>query len=101
MGAGFSASASPNGIGNMSITAKELRDATARGEGPLAKAADDEPVFLLRGQDNLAADLVAIRSVQAGLLIPTCDVDGFDKKVAEARAIAELMATWRTRKNPD
>ena len=40
------------------ITAKELREATLRGEGPLAKAHDDEPVFLLRAQDHHAAELV-------------------------------------------
>ena len=42
----------------MTITAKELREATLRGEGPLANAADDEPVFLVRAQDNLSDGLV-------------------------------------------
>lgn len=85
----------------MSMTAKELREATLRGEGPLAKARDDEPVFLLRGQDNLAADLVDTWAIQASLLVPAIDVNSFDKKVAEARQIAEFMRGWKYKKDPD
>lgn len=86
----------------MTTTAKELRDATARGEGPLAKAADDEPVFLLRAQDNLAAELVHKWAIHAGLLVPAVDIDSrMGKKAAEAKAIAEAMDAWHTRRNPD
>ena len=85
----------------MSMTAKELREATLRGEGPLAKAADDEPVFLLRGQDNLAAELVGKWATLASVMVPSIDHESVAaKKVAEARQISEAMAAWPTRKNP-
>lgn len=51
------------------ITKKQVMEAAQRGEGPLGKAADDEPVFVLRAQDNLAADAVeqwAIRAQSQG-----------------------------------
>ncbi len=79
----------------MSITAKELREATARGEGPLAKAHDDEPVFLLRAQDCHAADLVE----KWAIWVSTSDVA--TDKVNEARLIADQMRRWPVHKNPD
>lgn len=85
----------------MTITAKELREATARGEGPLAKADDNEPVFLLRGQDNLSSDLVDTWSIQASLLVPNAGGGDLGHKVSEARMIADLMRQWPIRKNPD
>jgi hypothetical protein len=85
----------------MTITAKELRDATARGEGPLAMADDDEPVFLLRAQDNLAAELVGKWATLAGVMVPSVDENRMAKKIAEARAISEAMAAWPIHKNPD
>ena len=65
--------------------AKIERERAARGEGCLGKAADDEPVFILRAQDALAADLVelwGIRARSAG-----CPVD----KVREANDLADEM----------
>ena len=85
----------------MSITAQELREATLRGEGPLAKAADDEPVFLLRAQDNLSDQLVDTWAIQASVMVPAVDGRDLAKKVSEARAIAEAMRAWPIRKNPD
>jgi hypothetical protein len=85
----------------MTMTAGDLREMTARGEGPLAKAHPDEPVFLLRAQDNLAADLVDTWAIQAGLLIETTGSADFGHKVQEAKMIAELMRNWPVRKNPD
>lgn len=83
------------------ITAKELRDATARGEGPLAKAADDEPVFLLRGQDCLAAGLVEKWAILANAVLPTCGSQSLMDKVNEAKLISEFMDKWPIHKNPD
>ena len=85
------------------ITAKELRDATARGEGPLAKAHDDEPVFLLRAQDCHAADLVEKWAIWVSAAVPATGSDGraMHNKAGEARAIADLMRRWPIRKNPD
>lgn len=36
------------------VTKREVVEQLSRGEGCLGKAADDEPVFVLRGQDALA-----------------------------------------------
>jgi hypothetical protein len=81
----------------MAITAGELREATARGEGPLAKAHPDEPVFLLRGQDCHAADLVEKWAIWASVN----DASVAGGKVAEAREIAEAMRRWPIHKQPD
>lgn len=86
----------------MSITAKELREATARGEGPLAKAHDDEPVFLLRGQDCHAADLVEKWCAWVSVAVPSADVNNdMAKKVSEATLIADFMRRWPIHKQPD
>jgi hypothetical protein len=85
----------------MGITARELREATARGEGPLAKAADDEPVFLLRAQDNLAADLVETWAIQASVAVPNIGGGDMGHKVGEARLIADMMRRWHIHKQPD
>lgn len=75
--------------------AKFEREQTALGKGPLGKAADNEPVFVLRAQDILAADLVEKWATDANLLGCTWD------KVREARDIAQAMREWPSRKNPD
>jgi hypothetical protein len=85
----------------MTITAKELREATARGEGPLAKAADDEPVFLLRGQDCHAAELVEKWAIWASSAIPHSGGKPMQDKIAEAQLIADFMRRWPIHKNPD
>ena len=76
-------------------TAKQERERAARGEGPLGKAPDDEPVFILRAQDCLAYDCV----IKWAVLARTLGVD--NDKVAEAFAIADEMLHWQTRKMPD
>jgi len=84
------------------MTAKELREATLRGEGPLAKAHDDEPVFLLRAQDNLAAELVGKWATLASVAVPSIDENSVRaKKVAEARQISDAMAAWPFHKDAD
>lgn len=75
--------------------AKDERAAAAAGKGCLGKAADDEPVFILRAQDMLAADLVDKWATDAQLV--GCKWD----KVREARELAQAMREWPTRKNPD
>jgi hypothetical protein len=71
------------------------------GEGPLAKAADDEPVFLLRAQDNLASDLVEQWATQASVAIPSIGGADMGHKVGEARLIADMMRRWPIHKAPD
>lgn len=64
-------------------------------EGCLAKAADDEPVFVTRAQDALAAELVERWAIQARAA--GCGND----KVQEAKSIADEMLHWPIRKMPD
>lgn len=55
----------------------------------------DEPVFVLRAQDALAADLVELWAMRAQSMDCTWD------KVRSAHAIADEMRRFRKRKNPD
>jgi hypothetical protein len=69
--------------------------ATKHNSISLSKAQDDEPIFVLRGQDRLAPDVVrqwADRAEQAGCAI---------EKVREAREVADAMEQWPRRKVPD
>lgn len=83
------------------ITAKELREATLRGEGPLAKAHDDEPVFLLRAQDHHAAELVDKWAIWTSINVPSAGGNQLYKKVSEAKQIADRMRAWPIHKAPD
>jgi len=78
----------------MGLAKTEIERAN-RGEGCLGKAHPDEPVFILRAQDALAADLVERWASEAQGV--GCPWD----KVLEARNLAEEMRRWHTRKNPD
>lgn len=72
-------------------TAKETIEAALRGEGCLGKAADDEPVFVLRAQDLTAPERVldwAIRVQQLRGEIP---------KTIQARSDAVEMRDWQRR----
>ena len=77
-------------------TRNEVLEQAARGKGCLGKAADDEPVFVLRAQDMLAGGLVddwADLAEENG----NCP----SEKIDEARALAEQMRAWPNRKYPD
>jgi hypothetical protein len=76
-------------------TKREELEMAAQGKGCLGKAAEDEPVFILRAQDKLAAMLVRVWATSAH----RCGCP--DEKVAEARALAAHMDAWPTRKFPD
>ena len=76
-------------------TAKVERALARVGKGPLGKAADDEPVFVLRGQDKIAWIMVDLWSALA-------EADGCSPaKVAEARALSAAMRAWPNQKSPD
>ena len=65
------------------------------GRGCLGKAASDEPIFILRGQDKLAPDLIeqwANMAYEMG-----CPA----AKVQEAHDLADQMRNWHLRKYPD
>lgn len=61
----------------------------------LAKLAPDEPYFVLRAQDALAAELVELWALRAKAA--NCNND----KVLEAKHVSEEMLRWHIRKNPD
>ena len=75
--------------------AKIEREKAARGEGCLGKAADNEPVFILRAQDTCAADAVDHWANHVQLL------GGHPDKVREARELADEMRAWPVQKVPD
>lgn len=83
------------------MTKKELLEAALRGEGCLGKAHDDEPVFLLRAQDNLSDETVDFWATRASLLVPVVGAEATGHKINDARATAEAMRFWPIRKNPD
>lgn len=59
------------------------------------KAASDEPLFILRAKDPLAAQTVRLWAAMAAGH-PTHD----GEKVSSAMAVAECMAEWRQRNVP-
>lgn len=72
----------------MTTALEELTAANA-GKGTLGKAADDEPVFILRAQDEFAPEIVE----RWALRLET--VAGRTPKVREARALAHKMRAWQ------
>lgn len=76
-------------------TKREELEKMARGEGCLGKAADDEPIFILRARDMHAADLVHKWAIFART------TDCPNDKVLEAIALSEAMERWPNRKYPD
>jgi hypothetical protein len=82
------------GDGKMAL-AKIERQMAAAGQGCLGKAADDEPVFILRAQDLLSAPLVEKWAQFAE------DLGCPPGKVAEARSLATKMRMWPVKKAPD
>lgn len=62
-------------------TKKQVMEMAARGEGCLGKAADDEPVFVLRGQDITMPRVVHFWSMLAK---KECSASGGNSKTAEA-----------------
>jgi len=88
----------------MTITAKELYDATMQGEGILARHARDNPdmpVFLLIGQDKHAWPLVEKWAIWASVDVPSAGGTEAAHKVGEAREICEQMRRWPNHKAPD
>jgi hypothetical protein len=75
----------------MAIKAEELA-LMAEGKGCLGKAADDEPLFILRAKDPAAAFIVRVwcqLAWQAELHEP--------RKIEEANGLANRMEAWRMR----
>jgi hypothetical protein len=77
--------------------------ATKHTDTCLQKAADDEPIFVLRAQDELAFDLVrlwALRFKRNHEENGTFNVN-IEAKYNEAIELSNKMAQWPTRKIPD
>lgn len=77
----------------MGTKQEELQSTT----GCLAKAAYDEPIFILRAHDKLAPQ--AVRNWADSLylaVMPTSDPNNVVwKKINEARALADRMEAWQ------
>jgi hypothetical protein len=73
---------------------KHARDDYNRIQDPAGLIPDDEPVFLLRGQDALAC--MAVRYYAY-----LCEIHQAPEIAARARAHAEWMAQWPKKKIPD
>lgn len=59
------------------------------------KAAPDEPIFVIRAQDELSEEVVRIWAVMA-------EMKGVNKeKVSEALKLADEMGKWPKKKIPD
>ena len=66
--------------------------------GTLSRAADDEPVFVLRGKDELAPDLIdewATRCNMSHAFREPGVTAAIERKVTEARELAERMREWQ------
>jgi hypothetical protein len=71
-------------------TKREVLEAALRGEGCLGKAADDEPVFVLRAQDALAGP--TIRYWMHQVLMST-NMRG-SPKIEQTNDVFEEFASW-------
>lgn len=95
-----------NGESKMALARLE-REMAASGKGCLGKAADDEPVFVLRAKDRFAPQLVEawanlVDSATANSIGSA--VDKSRAKIKEARGLAHTMRAWQalnTSKTPD
>ena len=70
------------------------RDELSNPNSCLNKAAEDEPVFVLRAQDVLAPIVVSLWAELAA------SHDCNDAKVRDAEALANAMRAWPKRKIP-
>jgi len=71
------------------------RDEIANANSCLNKAAEDEPLFVLRAQDESAPEVVRDWAAQA-------EAKGAPaEKVREALELADAMEAWPHRKTPD
>jgi len=72
---------------------KHAREDYNRIQDPENKIPEDEPVFLLRGQDRFAAGIVR----EYGNLVKPWNKELSDKALAHA----DLMDKWKNKKLPD
>jgi hypothetical protein len=70
--------------------AKQEREMTARGEGPLGKARDDEPVFILRAQDRTMGPTLHVW-IDANESFLGTD----HPKIIEAKALLDKVGYWQ------
>lgn len=63
----------------------------------------DEPLFILRGQDELAWQTVAYYADMLATLVPkeSDPPDKYQKAAAEVRGVSERMRRYPTKKLPD
>lgn len=80
--------------------AKIERQMAAIGQGCLGKAADDEPVFVLRAKDKFAPQVVEfwatlVSGAVANIVPGTERSNETRAKVKEAKALAHQMRAWQ------
>lgn len=85
----------------MARKAQELEN-LKEGRGALARAAHDEPVFILRAMDKFAPEVIEnwatrVDLATANFVNGTGNVDSTRKKIKEARALAHEMRAWQER----
>lgn len=71
---------------------------TKHDDSCLAKAGDDEPIFVLRAQDELAPDIVdewATRVNMCYAMAPPSVRASIELKIQEARDLADAMRAWQ------
>lgn len=86
------------------MTKGEELVAAANGKGCLGKANDNEPVFILRGQDMLAPAVVRMWADMLDAVAKASSTKNRSKqhrKAHDARLLAARMEAWPTRKMPD
>lgn len=71
-------------------TKKDAMEAAARGEGCLGRAADDEPVFILRGQDATMPHMLEFWANAVEQMN-----DESNSKILDARKFAREVRAWQ------
>lgn len=77
-------------------TKRQVLMMATEGRGCLGKAADNEPVFVLRAQDRSAPTLIRLWASLA-----TERGGCSELKIADAYKLADQMEAWPVRKYPD
>ena len=71
------------------------KDVRAGKKSCLSKAADDEPVFILRAKDKLAPEVVEGWAKQLEFHYGPAASEQVKQKIAAARALAFQMRAWQ------
>ena len=77
-------------IDGLTVTKAEILEDALQGRGCLGRAAEDEPVFVIRARDLTAVRVLSFWCDQA-------ELEGApDSKVKDARKVQMAMVIWRS-----